>query len=120
MFSKGVSASGSNTIGGATEEDVLASQEKRTEEEAKVDHLDAKTHDQKTLTALKGKYAEAVMNFLWTWFFAVFLAVFFYYLHQVSLEREIPKEVIISIITSTAVIAGLVGYIVKGLFGTSK
>ena len=101
-----------------SEKDILNEQQVRTLEDARVDHLDSLTGDQKKLTELKESLANNVLTFLWVWFSVVTLGFIFYFAHQVSLDKEIPKEVIISIFTCTAVIAGLVGYILKGLFGT--
>ena len=83
-------------------------------------HTDAKTADQKKLTELKETFGAAVMFFLWFWFGALLLGVGIYISTEISLGKEIPKEVIIAMFTTTAVIAGLVGYILKGLFGTKE
>lgn len=89
----------------------------RTRDDAERDLLDSKTNDQKKLTELKDTYAGAVMFFLWMWFGALVLVVLTYFSSQLVLSREIPKEVIIAIFTTTAIVVGLVGYILKGLFG---
>lgn len=80
--------------------------------------LDAKTKDQQTLTRLKESLAHSVLFFMWMWCGFVFLGLLTYFTSQLSLGKEIPKEVILGILTSTTVVVGLVGYILKGLFGS--
>ncbi|MFM5394191.1 hypothetical protein ACEUAB_08550 [Aeromonas veronii] len=86
--------------------------------QAKLD--DAKAEDQIALTKLKSQYAGAVMFFLWFWFGALCLATLTYFSSQLALNKEIPKEVILGMFTATAVVVGLVGYILKGLFGNGN
>jgi hypothetical protein len=83
-------------------------------------YLDSKTDDQKKLTELKESYAGAVMIFLWFWFGALILLILTYVSHLIATDKEIPKEVIIAAFTCTAVVVGLVGYILKGLFGSKE
>ena len=75
--------------------------------------------DQEKLTELKERYAKAILTFMWGWFAAVIVAVGVYFWHQITSAEQVPKEVIISLFTCTAVVVGLVGYILKGLFGSN-
>lgn len=76
--------------------------------------------DKIALTKLKEQFAGAVMCFLWFWFGALCLATITYFSSQLALNKEIPKEVILGMFTATAIVVGLVGYILKGLFGNSN
>lgn len=80
--------------------------------------LDAKTEDQRALTRLKESLAHNVLFFMWMWCGFVFLGLLTYFSAQLTLGKEIPKEVILGMLTSTTVVIGLVGYILKGLFGS--
>lgn len=85
--------------------------------QAEIATIHAQTEDTKLLTNMKKSYARSVMKFLWMWAIVLsgFLLSYFYY--TMSKGDEIPKEVIISMLTCTAVVVGLVGYVIKGLFG---
>ncbi|MCG9734765.1 hypothetical protein L1D51_12250 [Pseudoalteromonas shioyasakiensis] len=78
-------------------------------------HADAA--DKEKLTELKESLAYNVLFFMWLWCAMMFLAVIIYFTSQVTLNKEIPKEVILGMFTATSVVVGLVGYILKGLFG---
>lgn len=103
-----------------SESQLNAEQAKIESEKAKARIDNAKADDQKTLTRLKEDYAGAIMFFLWFWFGALCLVVLTYFSSLLALNKEIPKEVIIAIFTTTAVVVGLVGYILKGLFGARE
>jgi len=119
-FNTAVTTSTKNSVPGKTESDINSEygQSEETKAKAKLDN--AKAEDQIALTKLKGEYAGAVMIFLWFWFGALCLATLTYFSSQLTLNKEIPKEVIIGMFTATAVVVGLVGYILKGLFGNGK
>ncbi|MDG2779379.1 hypothetical protein P7L92_23400 [Vibrio parahaemolyticus] len=80
--------------------------------------LNAKTEDQRALTRLKESLAHNVLFFMWMWCGFIFLGLMTYFSSQLSLGKEIPKEVILGLLTSTTVVIGLVGFILKGLFGS--
>lgn len=101
----------------SSEEEIIGSLDD-DERSASARLTNAAAADQEKLTELKEQFAAAILFFLWIWFGALSLVVLTYFSHQMFLEKEIPKEVIISIFTCTAVVVGLVGYILKGLFGT--
>lgn len=94
---------------------VILQQESATAETRKIN---ADAADKEKLTELKESYAGMVMFFLWFWFGALCLLMVTYLTYQMVLGLEIPKEIIIAAFTSTAVVVGLVGYILKGLFGS--
>jgi|GEM_PF-3954206 len=56
---------------------------------------------------------------MFVWCGLIFIAIFAYFYSLISLDKEIPKEVILGMFTATTVVIGLVGYILKGLFGNS-
>ena len=116
MFEEAVDVAASSVS--QTEDTILNEQGRRTLEEARVDHLDSLTGDNKKLTELKESYAGAVMFFLWYWFGALILVTLTYFTYQMNIGKEIPKEVMIAIFSTTAIVVGLVGYILKGLFGS--
>jgi len=101
-----------------TEKQIVEEQISDEEQKALARLTHATAADQEKLTELKESYAGAVLRFMWTWFAAVVVLMLSYFVYQSGLGLEIPKEVIISIFTCTAVVVGLVGYILKGLFGT--
>lgn len=80
--------------------------------------LNAQTEDIRALTRLKESLAHNVLFFMWMWCGFVFLGLMTYFTAQITLGNEIPKEVILGLLTSTTVVVGLVGFILKGLFGT--
>jgi cation transport ATPase len=86
--------------------------------EARKKHAEAA--DQETLTKLKEDLAHNVLFFMWIWCGLMFLGVMTYFTSQLSLNKEIPKEVILGMFTATTVVVGLVGFILKGLFGNGK
>lgn len=105
------------------EEKVLSADQATADSQAlrsQAQFIDSKTKDQIALTELKKEYAGNVMVFLWFWFGALCISMFIYFVSQLTLSREIPKEVILGMLTSTAVVVGLVGYILKGLFGNNQ
>lgn len=73
--------------------------------------------DKEKLTELKESLAYNVLFFMWLWCGLMFLGVIIYFTSQLTLNKEIPKEVILGMFTATSVVVGLVGYILKGLFG---
>jgi len=113
-----ISPSTTIPLGGLKEDDLNSLQAKTEETKSKAKLNNALAHDQEALTKLKGDFAAGIMIFLWFWFGALVLFILTYYTHQMTLGKEIPKEVIISAFTCTAVVVGLVGYILKGLFGS--
>lgn len=84
--------------------------------EAKLKRIKAEIKEKRAVTKLKSSYAGSVMFFLWIWFGALCLLMLAYVTTQLTLNREIPKEIIIAAFTSTAFVAGLVGFVIKGLF----
>lgn len=78
-------------------------------------HADAA--DKEKLTELKESLAHNVLFFMWIWCGLMFLGVMIYFTSQLTLNKEIPKEVILGMFTATTVVVGLVGFILKGLFG---
>ncbi|WP_368164005.1 hypothetical protein [Aeromonas sp. R6-2] len=96
-------------------------QQLATDEKAALTRLtNASAADQETLTKLKEDLAHNVLFFMWIWCGLMFLGVMIYFTSQLSLNKEIPKEVILGMFTATTVVVGLVGFILKGLFGSGK
>jgi membrane-associated HD superfamily phosphohydrolase len=89
-------------------EDVLA--------RARIDEQEAKNKDILALTDLKKKLSVQVIWLMWLWFVVLCIAMAIYFGEQFRYSREIPAEVIIAMLTSTTVVVGLVGLILKGLF----
>lgn len=89
-------------------------------DEANADLVGAKADDQKVLTRLKESLAYNVLFFMWIWCGLMFLGVMTYFTAQLTLNKEIPKEVVLGMFTATTVVVGLVGFILKGLFGNGK
>lgn len=87
------------------------------EQAAKTRLTHADAADKEKLTELKESLAYNVLFFMWLWCGLMFLGVIIYFTSQLSLNKEIPKEVILGMFTATSVVVGLVGYILKGLFG---
>ncbi|EGR1057213.1 hypothetical protein EFU43_18590 [Vibrio cholerae] len=85
---------------------------------AEARHMNAMAADQETLTELKKNLAGQTMFFMWFWFGALCLLVLTYCTYLLGTGKEIPKEIIIAAFTSSTVVVGLVGFILKGLFGT--
>lgn len=104
----------------STESSLTKEQEQKTEAlKAANRKTHAEAQDQETLTALKEKLAYRVVGFMFVWCGLIFVAIFAYFYSLISLDKEIPKEVILGMFTATTVVIGLVGYILKGLFGNS-
>ncbi|ELV8618477.1 hypothetical protein QNE76_004117 [Vibrio vulnificus] len=80
--------------------------------------VNADAADKEVLTELKKSLAGQTMFFMWFWFGALCLLVITYVTYVLGTGKEIPKEIIIAAFTSSTVIVGLVGFILKGLFGT--
>lgn len=101
-----------------SEKDIINSLESDEQRKAQIRLTNAAAADQEKLTELKESYAGAVLFFMWVWFGALCLFVISYSAYQMYSGIGIPKEVAISFFTCTAVVVGLVGYILKGLFGS--
>lgn len=86
-------------------------------EKSELAALNAQTEDLRALTRLKESLAHNVLFFMWMWCGFLFLGLIMYFTTQITLGKEIPKEVILGLLTSTTVVVGLVGFILKGLFG---
>ena len=119
-FNTPVTGATGNSVLNKTEVEINEEFDKVDERNAKAKLENAKAEDQIALTKLKGEYAAAIMFFLWFWFGALCLATLTYFSSQLTLNKEIPKEVILGMFTTTAVVVGLVGYILKGLFGNGN
>lgn len=98
-----------------TEKDI---QDTKTRAQAEIDHIQANTADVTQLTKLKKSLAAHVIWLMWLWFSALVLSVSLYFYSHLSFHRDIPKEVILGLLTSTTIVFGLVGFILKGLFGS--
>lgn len=101
-----------------SEHDIVASQALDEEAKAHARLTHATAADQEKLTELKEFYAGAVLRFMWVWFVMLVATTGVYFIVQIISGKGIPKEVMISLFTCTAVVIGLVGYILKGLFGS--
>ncbi|MFC4654908.1 hypothetical protein ACFO3I_07775 [Rheinheimera marina] len=100
-----------------TDQDVLEVQQRAR---AETDGVRAKTEDTRTSTELKRSLSAHVLWLMWLWFIALWTVVAFYMCEQFDYSREVPPEVIIALLTSTTVVVGLVGYILKGLFNVRE
>ncbi|MDK9424793.1 hypothetical protein [Vibrio parahaemolyticus] len=105
---------------GETEESIknmLSEDEMR----AKIRLTNSQAHDNEKLTEIKETLAHKTFKFMEI--FAFFAAVVFWIYISLHLSKgePIPEKVMIAFITTTlATVIGLVGFILKGLFGTSK
>ena len=100
----------------STDEEILSSEDKRdiarTIDDARRDSLDSDR-------ALKEKLAFKTFRFMQSFVALIFVFVIYYVCYFAWFRLEIPKEVIIALITtSLAAVVGLVGFILKGLFGS--
>ena len=94
------------------EEDIVKEEERRTKEQAEVSRIDTETKLKKKLAYKTFSFMERFVNFI-----GILLIV--YVAHFIANTKEIPKEVMIALITTTlAAVVGLVGFILKGLFGS--
>lgn len=85
---------------------------------AEIDDLNARTGELKNTTKLKKKLAFKTFRFMQGFTALIFVFVTYYVCYFVWYRLEIPKEVVIALITtSLAAVVGLVGFILKGLFG---
>ncbi|EGS7961479.1 hypothetical protein [Vibrio cholerae] len=105
---------------GETEESIksmLSEDERR----ANIRLTNSQAHDNEKLTEIKETLAHKTFKFMEI--FAFFAAVVFWIYISLYLSKgePIPEKVMIAFITTTlATVIGLVGFILKGLFGTSK
>lgn len=102
----------------STEDQLLQSESKRdssrTKEDAERDSLDSDTK-------LKKELASRTFSFMERFVCLIFIFVIYYICYFAWFRLEIPKEVIIALITtSLATVIGLVGFILKGLFGAKE
>lgn len=105
---------------GETEENIK-NQLSEDERKAKVRLTNAMANDNEKLTEIKETLANKTFRFMEI--FAFFAAVVFwiYISLHMSKGEPIPENVMIAFITTTlATVIGLVGFILKGLFGTPK
>ena len=89
-------------------------------DQAKIKKLNAETKDKKQLTKLKKLYAEKTFHFMQTWCISVGILILFYVASVFDKEEVIPPEVMIAAFTSTTVVVGLVGFMIKGLFQVTE
>jgi hypothetical protein len=114
-----------NTTPNVKDENQFNDDQSRSEGEiealkAKTRGENARAADQEALTKLKTNLATSVLGFMFNWSLLIGLGVGIYFYHQVHSDKEIPKEIILGMFTATTVVIGLVGFILKGLFGTSS
>ena len=76
----------------------------------------AKAADIEADIKLKRGLSIAITIFMGVWTGIIFYLINKYFNYQICLRKEIPKEVIASILASTSIVVGLVGYMLKGLF----
>ncbi|PWK52860.1 hypothetical protein [Pleionea mediterranea] len=86
---------------------------------AEIDGLKAKNEDSRNDTKLKKKLAERTFRFMEGFVTLIFVYLTYYICYFTWYRMEVPKEVVIALITtSLAAVVGLVGFILKGLFGS--
>jgi hypothetical protein len=100
-----------------TERDI---QDTKARAQAEVAHIQANTADVTQLTRLKKTLASHVLCLMWLWFTALVISISVYFYAHISFNRDIPQQVILGLLTSTTIVFGLVGFILKGLFGTKE
>lgn len=92
-----------------TDEDI---ESVRTKEDAERDGIDSETN-------LKEQLASRTFRFMEGFVSLIFVFLIYYVCYHAWYRLVIPKEVIIALITtSLAAVVGLVGFILKGLFGS--
>ncbi|MFA0155431.1 hypothetical protein [Vibrio sp. 10N.261.46.A3] len=87
-------------------------------QDAETELVKEKANQEKTKTEIMDWIARKTFSFMsaWCWFVAI---MFFMYFG--TKQDQIEKEVIITLLTTTTVsVIGLVGFIVQGLFKTTK
>ncbi|WP_223175727.1 hypothetical protein [Photobacterium damselae] len=96
--------------------DAAMKQAEAAVKQEEANHLKAKTKSLETDNDIKKWIAEKTFNFMAWWCGFVALMVFMYF---GSKKGNVEKEVIIALMgTTTISVVGLVGFIVKGLFGS--
>jgi len=112
-FNKKVEAKSDTTKG--SEKKVLFAFDE-DEKKADIDHKKSETHDLKTTTKLKIGLTIFISLLICAWGWFLYDIVNEYILYQKCLKKEIPPQVMISIITSGASVTGLMAFILKGIF----
>ena len=110
-----------NALPPNVKEDIEPSTQKQTNydyERSQIKKSDAETNDIKALTKIKKNIVDQTLFFTKIWIGLNIIFTIIYFGHQILLCREIPKEVMIAIFSTTAIVVGLVGFILKGLFGS--
>ena len=108
-----------NTTANLSEGEINASQEDADIKKDENRKANAEAADQEALTGIKKDYANKIFWFMVS--FAIFVAIILslYFYQHISSGTIPPESVIIALITTTfATVVGLVGFIVKGLFGS--
>jgi len=79
----------------------------------------AHAEGQHTNNRLKEDLARHVFLFMCWWCVVVVFGLLYYMNHQVKLNLPIPETVALAMLTSMTIVVGLVGFILKGLFGVN-
>jgi len=83
--------------------------------------IKANVEEKKSNTKLKEDLAWRTFKFMESFVCLIFVFLIYYFCYFAYNNEEIPKEVIIALITtSLAAVVGLVGFILKGLFGSKE
>ena len=117
-FSIPVSAGTQSSASNTTEEQVEQEQAKYTQ--AKTRRVNSHTYDNWANTALKFLLALFIACLISIWFNFMRDIVIDYVGHLHSKGKEVPKEVVIAVITMGTVITGLMAHILKGLFSKAS
>jgi len=86
-----------------------------------INQIKANIAETKSNTELKKKLAWKTFRFMEGFVCLIFVFLLYYFCYFAYNNEEVPKEVIIALITtSLAAVVGLVGFILKGLFGSKE
>lgn len=107
-----------DTLDGLSENALNAKQEDTEEKKAKNRKLDAETGDIKAKTWLKIGLSIFISLIMAAMYYFQFMVVDKYISHLLELKKEIPESVIISVLAASSSVVTLMGFILKGLFGS--
>lgn len=107
-----------DTLDGLSESAINAKQEDTEERKAQTRKLDAETGDIKAKTWLKIGLSLFISFVMAATLYFQYMIVDKYVSNSFKLEKEIPEAIIIAVLAASSSVVTLMGFILKGLFGS--
>ena len=113
-----VTARTEDTLDGLSEHDLNSRQEDTEERKAKTEKLNAETGDIRAQTRLKIALSVFIALIMLAMYIFQFYVLYKYISQLSALGKELPESIIIAVLAASSSVVTLMGFILKGLFGS--